>query len=143
MKQGGGLHLTRPCWWPLTERPRATLGGLLAAHVPHLSRQDDVPSCLRTSPPFDGLPGVSRSQGMPTACLWYLGSKVLRCRTLASSPKAALALGCSLTPRLGTSFGRVTCMARAATVPGEWTPGFLLFCGGHAWFWGSSSPGFS
>ena len=44
----------------------------------------------------------------------------------ASSPKAAQALGCSLTPGLRISFGRVTCMARAASVPGLWAPGFLL-----------------
>ena len=43
----------------------------------------------------------------------------------ASSPKAALALGCSLTPGLRISFGRVTCMARAASVPGLWALGFL------------------
>ena len=47
----------------------------------------------------------------------------------ASSPKAAHALGCSLTPDLRNSFGRVTCMARAASVPGLWTLGFLLLCG--------------
>ena len=44
----------------------------------------------------------------------------------ASSPKAALALGCSLTPGLRISFGRVTCMARAASVSGLWALGFLL-----------------
>ena len=44
----------------------------------------------------------------------------------ASRPKAALALGCSLTPGLRISFGRVTCMARAASVPGLWALGFLL-----------------
>ena len=44
----------------------------------------------------------------------------------ASSPKAALALGCSLTPGLRISFGRVTCMARAASVHGLWALGFLL-----------------
>ena len=44
----------------------------------------------------------------------------------ASSPKTALALGCSLTPGLRISFGRVTCMARAASVPGLWALGFLL-----------------
>ena len=44
----------------------------------------------------------------------------------ASSPKAALALGYSLTPGLRISFGRVTCMARAASVPELWALGFLL-----------------
>ena len=47
----------------------------------------------------------------------------------ASSPKAAQALGCSLTPGLRILFGRVTCMARAALVPGLWALGFLLLCG--------------
>ena len=52
----------------------------------------------------------------------------------ASSPKAAQALGCSLTPGLRILFGRVTCMARAASVPGLWTLGFLLLCTVYAWF---------
>ena len=47
----------------------------------------------------------------------------------ASSHTAAQALGCSLTPNPQISFGRVTCMARAASVPGLWTLGFLLLCG--------------
>ena len=51
----------------------------------------------------------------------------------ASSPKAAQTLGCSLTPGLRISFGRVTCMARAASVPGLWTLGFLLLCGACVW----------
>ena len=41
----------------------------------------------------------------------------------ASSTKAAQALGCSLTPGLRISFGRVSCMARAASLPGLWTLG--------------------
>ena len=53
----------------------------------------------------------------------------------ASSPKAVQALGCSLTPGLRISFGRVTCMARAASVPGLWTLGFLLLCGVCVWVW--------
>ena len=51
----------------------------------------------------------------------------------ASSPKAAQALGCSLTPGFRISFGRVTCMARAASVPGLWALGFLLSCGVCVW----------
>ena len=47
----------------------------------------------------------------------------------ASSPKAVQALGCSLTPSLRVTFGRVTCLTRAASVPGLWTLGFLLLCG--------------
>ena len=49
------------------------------------------------------------------------GTGVPRCFGVASSAsiaKAALALGCSITPGLRNSFGRVTCMARAAPVPG-------------------------
>ena len=42
-------------------------------------------------------------------------------------------LGCSLTPGLRISFGRVTCMARAASVPGLWALGFLLLCGVCVW----------
>ena len=51
----------------------------------------------------------------------------------ASSPKAAQALGCSLTPGVRISFGRVNCMAGAASVPGLWTLGFLLLCGVCVW----------
>ena len=37
-------------------------------------------------------------------------------------------------PPTGTrQFGRVTCMARAASVPGLWTLGFLLLCGACVW----------
>ena len=52
-----------------------------------------------------------------------------------SSPKAAQALGCSLTPGLRILFRRVTCMARAASVPGLWTLGFLLLRGACVWVW--------
>ena len=51
----------------------------------------------------------------------------------ASSSRAPLALGCSFIPGLLTSFGRVTCMAQAASVSGLWTLGFLLLCGAPAW----------
>ena len=67
-----------------------------------------------------------------------LGTGVLRCLVVArsaSSPKAAQALGCSLTPGIRISFGRVTCIARAASVPGLWTLGFLLPCGACVWVW--------
>ena len=53
----------------------------------------------------------------------------------ASSPKAAQAPGCSLTPGLQISFGRVGCMAPAASVPGLCTLGFLLLCGACVWVW--------
>ena len=67
-----------------------------------------------------------------------LGTGVPRCFGVArsaSSPKAAQALGCSLTPGLRISFGQVSCMAWAASVPGLWTPGFLLLCGACVWVW--------
>ena len=74
---------------------------------------------------------------VPKACHWCsLGTWVPRCLVVAisaSSLKAAQALGCSLTPRLWVTFGRVTCMARAASVPGPWTLGFLLFWGAGVW----------
>ena len=66
----------------------------------------------------------------------FLGTRVPRrfgVARSASSPKAAQALGCSLTPGLRISFGRVTCAAQAASVPGLWTPGFLLLCGVCVW----------
>ena len=83
----------------------------------------------RGSPDFLAYP-------VPKACMHVLGTRVPRCLGVArsaSSPKAALALGCSLTPVLWISFGRVTCMARAVSVPGLWTRGFLLSCGACAW----------
>ena len=132
MKRGGGLHPARPDFWPPTKRPRATPGGLIAAWVTCLSRREGGPPCLRTSPPLDGTLGVHRdflAYPVPKACMHVLGTRVPRRSGVArsaSSPKAALALGCSLTPGLRISFGRVTCMARAASVPGLWALGFLL-----------------
>ena len=61
----------------------------------------------------------------------------------ASSPKAAQALGCSLTPGLRISFGRVTCMARAASVPGLWALGFLLLACVCGWVRVAFGGGFS
>ena len=58
---------------------------------------------------------------VPRACMHLLGTWVPRCfgvARFASSPKAAQALGCSLTPGLWVRFRRVTCMAGAASVPG-------------------------
>ena len=75
---------------------------------------------------------------VPKACMHVLDTGVLRCSGVALSafsPKAALALGCSLTPGLRFSLGSVTCMARPASVPGLWTLGFLLFCGACVWVW--------
>ena len=65
-----------------------------------------------------------------------LGTGVPKCLSVArsaSSPKVAQALGCRLTPGFRISFGRVTCMARAASVPGLWTLGFLLLRGACVW----------
>ena len=75
---------------------------------------------------------------VPKACMHVLGTGVPRHLGVArstSSPKAAQALGCSLSPGLRISFGRVTCMARGATVPELWTLGFLLLCGACVWVW--------
>ena len=75
---------------------------------------------------------------VPKACIHVVGTRVPRCLCVArsaSSPKAAQALGCSLAPGLQISFGRVTCMARAASVPRLWTLGFLLLRGACVWVW--------
>ena len=89
------------------------------AHLPSFGRNP------RGSPDFLAYP-------VPKACIHVLGTGVARRLGVArstSGPKAAQALGCSLTPGLRILFGRVTCMARAASVPGPWTLGFLLLCG--------------
>ena len=87
----------------------------MLAHVSSIARNP------RGSPDFLAYP-------FPKACMHVPGTRVPRRLSVArsaSSPKAAQALGCSLTPGLRISFGRVTCMARAATVPGLWALGFL------------------
>ena len=76
----------------------------MLAHVPSFGRNP------RGSPDFMVYP-------VPKACMHVLGTGVPRCLGVArslSSPKTALALGCSPTPGLRISLGRVTCMARAA-----------------------------
>ena len=88
----------------------------MLVHVPSFGRNP------RGSPDFLAYP-------VPKACMHVLGTRVPRhlgVARSASSLKAAQALGCSLTPGLRISFGRVTCMARAASVPGLWALGFLL-----------------
>ena len=95
----------------------------MLAHVPSFERNP------RGSADFLAYP-------VPKACMQVLGTRVPRrlgVARSASSPKAAQALGCSLTPGLRISFGRVTCMARAASVPGLWALGFLLLCGVCVW----------
>ena len=97
----------------------------MLAHVPSFGRNP------RGSPDFLVYP-------VPKACMHVLGTKVPRCLGVArsaSSPKAAQALGCSLTPWLWIPFGRVTCTARAASVPGLWTLGSLLLRGACVWVW--------
>ena len=138
MKRGGGLHPARPDWLPQTKRPRATPGGLIAASVTRLSRREGVPPCLRRYPPLGGTLGVHRTSWrilFPRhACMFLvLGFRGVSVSHSALSPKAALALGCSLTSGLRTSVGRVTCMARAASVPGLWTLGFRFLCGVCVW----------
>ena len=61
LKRGGDFHPARPNWWPPAKRPRATGGGLIAASVTYLFRREDVPPCLRTSPPLGGTLGVHRT----------------------------------------------------------------------------------
>ena len=95
----------------------------MLAHVPSFGRNP------RGSPDFLAYP-------VPKACMHALGTRVPRrlgVARSASSPKAALALGCSLTPGLRISFSRVTCMARAASVPGLWALGFLLLACVGGW----------
>ena len=97
----------------------------MLAHVPSFGQNP------RGSPDFLAYP-------VPKACMHVLGTGVPRCLGVArsaSSPKAAQALGCSLTPGLRISFGRVTCMARASSVPGLWTLGFLLLRGACVLVW--------
>ena len=97
----------------------------MLAHVPSFGRNP------RGSPDF-------LASRVPKACLHVLGTGVPRCLGVArsaSSPKAAQALGCNLTPGLQISFGRVTCMARAASVPGLWRLCFLLLRGACVWVW--------
>ena len=93
------------------------------AHVPSFGLNP------RGSPDFLAYP-------VPKACMHVLATRVPMCLGVArsaSSPKAAQALGCSLTPGLQISFGRVTCMAGAASVPGLWTLGFLLLRSACVW----------
>ena len=88
----------------------------MLAHVPYFVRNPGG------SPDFLAYP-------VPKTCMHVLGTRVPRrlgVARSASSPKAAQALGCSLTPGPRISFGWVTCMARAASVTGLWALGFLL-----------------
>ena len=95
------------------------------AHVPSFGQNP------RVSPDFLAYPVLK-------ACMHVLGTGVPRCLGIArsaSSPKATQALGCSSTPGLRISLGRVTCMAWAPSVPRLWTLGFLLLCGACVCVW--------
>ena len=95
----------------------------MLAHVPSFGRKP------RGSPDLLAYP-------VPKACMHVPDTGVPRSLGVARpslSRKAALALGCSLTPGLQISFVRVTCIARAASVPGLWTLGFLLLLGACVW----------
>ena len=73
---------------------------------------------------------------VPKDCMHVLDTGVPRYLGVArsaSSAKAAQALGCSFTPGLRISLGRVTCLAQAASLPRLWTLGFLLWCGACVW----------
>ena len=149
LKRGGGLHPARPGCWPPTKRRRAAPGGLMATHDVLLTLGGCAP-VLAHMPSFGRNPGGSPdflAYPVPKACQRrVLGTWVPRYSGVArsaSSPKAALALGCSLTPGRRVTFSRVTCMTRAASVSGVWTLGFLLSCGARPWFCGSSSPNIS
>ena len=97
----------------------------MVAHVPSFGRNPKSSLDLLAYP-------------VPKACMHVLGTGVPRCLAVArsaSSPKAAQALGRSLTPGLRISFGLVSCMARAPSVPGLWTLGFLLLRGACLRVW--------
>ena len=104
----------------------------MLAHVPSIGRNP------RGSLDFLAFP-------VPKACMHVLGTRVLRrlgVARSASSPKAAQTLGCGLTPGHRISFGRVSCMAPAASVSGLWTLGFLLLCMACVWVWIAVGCGF-
>ena len=115
----------------------------MPASVTYLSHRGGCAPVLAHVPSFWWNPTGSPDflvYPVPKACMHVLGTRVPRCLGVArsaSSPKAAQALGCSIIPGLQISFGRVSCMARAASGPGLWTQGFLLLCGGCALVWAS------
>ena len=55
------LHPAKPDWWPATKRPWAIPGGQIAASVTNGSHGEDVPPCLRTSPPLGATLGFHRT----------------------------------------------------------------------------------
>ena len=138
MKRGGGLLPARPDWWPPNKAAPGNTGradrgqrDCLGGWAPVLVHVPSFGSNPRGSPDFLAYP-------VPKACMHVLGTGVPRCFGVArsaSSPKAAQALGCSLTPGLRISFAWVTCMARAASVPRLWKLGILLLRGACVWVW--------
>ena len=92
----------------------------MLVHLPSFGRNP------RGSPDFLAYP-------VPKACMHVLGTGVPRrlgVARSASSPKAAQALGCSLTPGLRISFGRVTCMTPQCPGYGHWVSYCFLRHGG-------------
>ena len=141
MKRGSSLLPTRPDWWPRTKAAPGNTGRADCRQRDVLVSPGGCAPVLAHLASFGRNPGGSPdflAYPVPKACMHVLGTGGLRrlgVARSASSPKAAQALGCSLTPGLRISFGRVTCMARAASVPGLWTLGFLLLCGACVWVW--------
>ena len=164
MKGGGDLHPAGPDWWSPTKRPRATPGGLIAASVTYLSRLGVCAPVLAHVPPFGRNPRGSPdflAYPVPKACMHVPGTGVPRCLGVARSalsPKAAQALGCSLTPGLRISFRRLAlvlesgfcgnpanrgwglgcvCLGKAF----GFVPPFLAgVCGVCGWAWGLACP---
>ena len=139
MKRGGGLHHARLDRWPPTKQPRATPGGLIAASVTACHAGRVGPRACAPPLPLAGNLGVHRTSWripFPKACMHVLGTGVPSCFGVprsASSPNTAQSLGCSLTPGLRISFGRVSCIARAASLPGLPTLGFPLLRSACVW----------
>ena len=65
---------------------------------------------------------------------------MLGCRTVRLKSQSRARLRMQPYPGVGISFGRVTCMTRAASVPGLWTLDFLPLCGACVWVWVSREP---
>ena len=97
----------------------------MLAHVPYFGRNP------RGAPDLLAYPVPNRMD----ACSWYWRSEVLGCRTLRLESQSRAGLRMQPHQRSRVTFGRVTCMARAASVPGLWTLRFLLLCGACVRVW--------
>ena len=135
MKRGGDFHPAKPFLVPPIKAAPGNTGRADCRHRDVLVMLGGWAPVLGNVPSFGRNPRGSPdllAYPVPKACMHALSTGItmfLGVARSASSPKAAQALGCSLTPGLGISFGWVTCMARAASGPGLWTLGFLLLCG--------------